>query len=411
MDALLAKASEALPPGAVAAMAANAGLLTRAMADEVERVLPGMAADANIEAILGDVLDIVFGALLERRALTGQEADRLNAIWGREIAEHGWTIDDVVELNRVVTLAAWEASLPLLAQVPDFDRARIGDLAVPLVRAVDASGPYIAATHSAATERLVVERRERRRRLARAALTGARSDGDLRRQARDLGVLLAERYVVCAIRTRDDSPVHVHSAVITQWETRLGDSALLAEVDDAVVVAIPADDDDGAKPDRIRQIITQGISALGGAAGAGISSVVDGVAHLPRALREASMTAELVERTQGPGSIGRFGDHLVDHILLGDTSLLERLVEDVLRPVLKERSAAALLDTLDAYFANDGNASRVASALGLHRHTIDYRISRLRDLLGRELPLTRPELQLALVGERLLRTSGARGVT
>jgi len=271
INSLLATASEALPPGVVAAMAANAGLLCRAMADEIARVLPDVAADADLETVLVTVLDIVFGALQERRPLTAQEADRMNVIWEREIVEHGWTLDDVVELNRVATLAAWEAGLPLLAEVPGFDPASLGDLAAPLVRVVNAWGPYIAGTHGAATERLAGERRDRRRRFAKSALTGARSEGDLRRQARELGVVLAGRYVVCTIRALDDPPVQVHSVAITQWERHLGDSALLAEVDETLVVAIPTEDGETSNPDRVRWLIAQGMAALGGAAVAGIS--------------------------------------------------------------------------------------------------------------------------------------------
>ena len=78
---------------------------------------------------------------------------------------------------------------------------------------------------------------------------------------------------------------------------------------------------------------------------------------------------------------------------------------DSLGPLLdaKNRNRGQLLETLQAYLAA-GSVKDAATALNLHRHTVLYRLDKLRDLLGGDLdtPATRLRLQLALDLRKLL---------
>ena len=67
------------------------------------------------------------------------------------------------------------------------------------------------------------------------------------------------------------------------------------------------------------------------------------------------------------------------------------------------RNRTQLLETLEAYLAK-GSVKEAAAALGLHRHTVLYRLDRLRELLGGDLdvPATRLRLQLAVDMQKLL---------
>ena len=69
----------------------------------------------------------------------------------------------------------------------------------------------------------------------------------------------------------------------------------------------------------------------------------------------------------------------------------------------KVRNRAQLLETLEAYLAR-GSVKDAAATLKLHRHTVLYRLDKLRELLGGdlELPATRLRLQLALDLQKLL---------
>jgi len=85
--------------------------------------------------------------------------------------------------------------------------------------------------------------------------------------------------------------------------------------------------------------------------------------------------------------------------------LAERFVVDSLGPLLdtKGRNGEQLLETLQAYLSA-GSVKDAAAALTLHRHTVLYRLDKLRDLLGGDVdtPASRLRLQLALDLRKLL---------
>ncbi|AOJ06020.1 sugar diacid recognition domain-containing protein [Burkholderia mayonis] len=55
------------------------------------------------------------------------------------------------------------------------------------------------------------------------------------------------------------------------------------------------------------------------------------------------------------------------------------------RLLARERRSGALLETLKAWYANDGHPSATADALGIHRNTLDYRLQQIRDATGLDL--------------------------
>ena len=61
------------------------------------------------------------------------------------------------------------------------------------------------------------------------------------------------------------------------------------------------------------------------------------------------------------------------------------------------------MDTLEALLSH-GSVKDAAAGLGLHRHTVLYRIEKLRDLVGGDLddPAIRQRLRLALDLRKLL---------
>src|SRR5437867_876018 len=107
-----------------------------------------------------------------------------------------------------------------------------------------------------------------------------------------------------------------------------------------------------------------------------------------------------------PDSIAHRHDDVIPHLVLAQNPLLaERFVSHSLGPLMdpKVRNREQLLETLEAYLAR-GSVKEAAAALGLHRHTVLYRLEKLRELLGGDLdvPATRLRLQLALDLQKLL---------
>ncbi|WP_017581867.1 PucR family transcriptional regulator [Nocardiopsis valliformis] len=75
-----------------------------------------------------------------------------------------------------------------------------------------------------------------------------------------------------------------------------------------------------------------------------------------------------------------------------------RLADDLLAPIDEQRAAPELLASLRAYLAASGRWDAAAEQLGVHRHTLRYRMRRIRELLPGDLddPDHRTELWIAL---------------
>jgi purine catabolism regulator len=140
---------------------------------------------------------------------------------------------------------------------------------------------------------------------------------------------------------------------------------------------------------------------------AGMGEAATGAAEMRRSHHEARDTARLGRALLGPGLVARAADLGIYRLLLRlrESGELADFTRRTLGPLLQEtRSAHSLLETLDAYFACNGNHSLAARQLNLHRNSLIYRLNRARALLGYDLdePEARLALQLALKARRVL---------
>jgi DNA-binding PucR family transcriptional regulator len=73
--------------------------------------------------------------------------------------------------------------------------------------------------------------------------------------------------------------------------------------------------------------------------------------------------------------------------LIGARPDLRGALAAILRPLAEydRRHTTELVPTLGAFFAAEGSSLAAAKALGLHRHTVDYRIKRIEQVLGRSV--------------------------
>ena len=69
------------------------------------------------------------------------------------------------------------------------------------------------------------------------------------------------------------------------------------------------------------------------------------------------------------------------------------------------------MTTVEAYLDNDGNVAATAKQLFTHRHTIRYRLERVRELCGHDVTSTegREKLGLGLKAMRVLGIASPRG--
>jgi purine catabolism regulator len=138
---------------------------------------------------------------------------------------------------------------------------------------------------------------------------------------------------------------------------------------------------------------------------AGIGGYYPGLRGISRSYLEAQQAIE-VGRKLRPDAVVHRHDEVIPQLVLAQNPLLaERFVAHSLGRLTdgKVRNREQLLETLEAYLTS-GSVKDAAAALNLHRHTVLYRLEKLRDLLGGDLdsPATRLQLQLALDLRKLL---------
>jgi sugar diacid utilization regulator len=96
-----------------------------------------------------------------------------------------------------------------------------------------------------------------------------------------------------------------------------------------------------------------------------------------------------------------------------DPAELERFYGETIQPLASydEQYETELVTTVEAYLDNDGNVAATAKQLFTHRHTVRYRLERVRELCGHDVTATegREKLGLGLKAMRVLGIASPRG--
>jgi DNA-binding PucR family transcriptional regulator len=138
--------------------------------------------------------------------------------------------------------------------------------------------------------------------------------------------------------------------------------------------------------------------------------------ELPRAAAEALLACNVAEgRSQG-GTLA-FEETGAYRLLLSamseNPSELQSFYEETVEPLVAydEQYETNLLQTLESFLDADGNVAGTAQRLYTHRHTIYYRLERVRELTGLDVSSSegREKLSLGLKAMRVLGISSARG--
>lgn len=148
----------------------------------------------------------------------------------------------------------------------------------------------------------------------------------------------------------------------------------------------------------------------------GRSRIAKDPSELPRALGEALLAANVVEGSAEEAVLAfeQTGAYrLLLSAMLEDPSELQRFYSETVEPLLAydEQYETDLLQTLDTFLEADGNVAGTAQRLFTHRHTIYYRLERIRELTGLDVSSSdgREKLSLGLKAMRVLGISSARG--
>jgi sugar diacid utilization regulator len=148
----------------------------------------------------------------------------------------------------------------------------------------------------------------------------------------------------------------------------------------------------------------------------GRSRIAEDPADLPRAASEALLAAN-VAHAQADGAALAFEETGAYRLLLSAMSEnaqeLQRFYAETVEPLVAydEQYETELVRTLEAFLEADGNVAGTAQRLFTHRHTIYYRLERVRELSGHDVSSSdgREKLSLGLKSMRVLGISTASG--
>ena len=161
----------------------------------------------------------------------------------------------------------------------------------------------------------------------------------------------------------------------------------VARHDDRLVVLVP--DDTDAAGDGIDAVV-----ALGPELPWGVSDPVTADGGLADGLRQASRALAAV----GVVGVRRFAELAREGIVgLVDPDAGRGFADRLLAP-LESRDRGDLVASVRAWLGHNGQWDAAATSLGIHRHTLRYRMRRVEELLGKDVddPDVRADLWIAL---------------
>lgn len=176
----------------------------------------------------------------------------------------------------------------------------------------------------------------------------------------------------------------LHTVVcVTPWR---GEAPSIRAVPGAAAVAVLPEGESLAVLVRLRTVedlspAHTAADRLRAAAPAGVATPRRGLAELPAAWREANTAARAATAQPTLGPVAEWAG-------IGPYRLLAALyhpeVDPVVAPLITP-AHAELARTAEAFLDNAGQAGRTAAALGIHRQTLYYRLSRVEQLTGLDL--------------------------
>jgi len=111
-----------------------------------------------------------------------------------------------------------------------------------------------------------------------------------------------------------------------------------------------------------------------------------------------------------PGGANGDRAHPADALLAGDLDAAERILDDTVARLVRydQQYRTSLVETLETWLACDASVSVTAARLFAHRHTIRYRLDRVRELTGLDVMVSddRERLVLGLRARRVLAAAG-----
>jgi len=373
-----------------------------------------------------------------------------------EAVESGAGLPEVVraagralEASLAVT-DAWGATLAVAARSPAEERAllskgegvssiplRVADAVVGTLHMRAKTAPSVSMQRLLVT--MIASEVERVRAPERVSETAAADfmDALLRReltereeliaQARELSLEVADGASVIVARAHPQTPTdegwRARVRAVAERGARAVVSRSIAALSDRdgtvgaeVLLLVPG----GEEPLAARAaeaVLRELEAALAGYTFAiGRSRIAEDPVDLPRAVSEALLAANVAQGgSDGPAlAFEQTGAYrLLLSAMSENPAELQRFYAETVEPLVAydEQYETDLMRTLETFLEADGNVAGTAQRLFTHRHTIYYRLERVRDLSGLDVSSSdgREKLSLGLKSMRVLGISSAGG--
>lgn len=249
-----------------------------------------------------------------------------------------------------------------------------------LFKYVDRLATFLTEEYTAERDRYMRSREQRRTQLVRDLLDG--DDPDPAVAMRELGYDLRLVHLGC---------------VVSGPEPEAAVAALARRLDapHQLVVSLSRDTS-WAWIGRVRPFaLPERFEAIAGTT-VSIGDPASGTDGFRRSHREAREAHRVALRRRGE-AIVRYDDVALESLLAADEGRAREFAARELRGIDgDDPRSQRLRRTLRAYFASAQNASAAAALLGVHEHTVAYRLRSIEERLGRPVTGRRAELEAAL---------------
>ncbi|HEX2087630.1 MAG TPA: helix-turn-helix domain-containing protein [Solirubrobacteraceae bacterium] len=203
---------------------------------------------------------------------------------------------------------------------------------------------------------------------------------DIVRRAARLGCDLSRGAVILCAELTTDRPRHVVATIAGDYA-----GALAQHMDGRVYALLPAAGGDGA-PETSLEAARRLATRLQRHGVVGLSSFYADPADLPRAIQEAELVLDVLRQSDGVISedIGTGTYRLLFRVLASHPEEVRSFYEDTVAPLVRydDQYRTDLVGTLEAYLDQNCNMNATASAIYAHRHTVAYRLERVKELTG-----------------------------
>lgn len=199
---------------------------------------------------------------------------------------------------------------------------------------------------------------------------------DLQRRARRLGCELSDGAVALCAELTGDRPRHVVATISSEHP-----GALAQHIDGRVYALLPALAPGAEATLAAARRVAARLQRHGTV---GLSSFCAEPGELSRAVQEAELVLDVVTRSGAPmaAEMGTGTYRLLFRVLASHPEELMAFYRETVAPLVAydEQYRTDLIATLEAYLEHDCNMNATAAAIYAHRHTVAYRLDRVREL-------------------------------